>query len=103
MSKIRAGDIVTVRIRVTEVGDYQSKDHPDAQQILGTMLPNGGNVGWLVPQEAAFTLAEQVIRIGDTIYMNEARSRRGKVLATIRNTDDQTAQLWVMPTGRLWI
>ena len=99
MTRIRVGDIVTVRILVTEVSDYRSKGHPDAQQILGTMLPRGDQVGWLVPQRTAFTLAEQVIRIGDTIYMNEARSRKGKVLATIRNTDDQTAQLWVMPTG----
>lgn len=99
MTRIRVGDIVTVRIKVTEVGDYQSKEHPDAQQILGKMLPRGAQVGWLVPQEAAFTLAEQVIRVGDRVYMDRARSKIGKVVATIQNTDEDTAQLWVLPEG----
>lgn len=99
MSKVRVGDIVTVRIQVTEVSDYQSKDHPDAQQILGKMLPRGGQVGWLVPQEAAFTIAEQWFKVGDIVWIDQAQSQKGEVIAYIRQTDEETAQLWVKPHG----
>lgn len=94
MTKIRAGDIVTVRIQVTEVADYSSKDHPDAQQVMGTMLPRGGQVGWLVPQEAAVTLAEQHFKIDDFIWVDQARSKKGKVLGKITAPNGQT-HLWV--------
>ena len=60
MPKLREGDIVTFRARVTRVADYD-----EDQQILAKILPKGQEIGWCVPKENAFTPDELVLRVGD--------------------------------------
>lgn len=90
---IRAGDIVTVRIRVTEVADYGE----EGQQVMGQVLPRGGQVGWLVPQEAKVTLDEQQFRKGDFVWVDDARSNKAEVMAVFEH--EGTHQLWIKPNG----
>ena len=93
--KIRAGDIVTVRILVTEVADYASKEDPNGQQVMGRMLPRGGQLGWLVPQESKVTIDELQFRVGDSVELGQGQA---VVLAIFRRNDGRQ-DLWVKPDG----
>lgn len=86
---IRAGDIVTVQILVTEVADYSE----EGQQVMGRMLPRGGQVGWLVPQEAKVTLHTQRINVGDEVWLDDAQSDKGTVQAVSAGCNPN--QAWI--------
>lgn len=95
MEKIREHDIVTVQIQVTGVEDYSE----EGQQVRGRMLPNGENVGWLIPQEAKITLHTARYRVGDTVEWGGAMNpTRGTVKAIMTDEkDEQRTALWIKP------
>lgn len=62
MTALRAGDIVTIKARVTSVAPYDG-----GQQIRVKVLPNGAELGWLIQKETAFELAEATLRVGDMV------------------------------------
>lgn len=95
---IRSGDIVTVRILVTSVSPYPTKEDPKAQQVQGKMLPRGDYTGWLVPTEADVTLQVETMKVGDQVWIDKAQSRKGTVKA-ITMDQDSPQQLWVKPDG----
>lgn len=96
---IRAGDIVSLKLLVTDVADYGTRDNPNLQQVMGKLLPNGDRLGWLVPQEAEFTLAVPAFKVGDEIYipgpaLNRQCKAKGRVIARVTDETDRTL-LWV--------
>lgn len=66
MSKLREGDIVTIRARVLRVAPYD-----DGQQIMARLLPNGEQIGWLLQKETAFEPAELMLKVGDTVKFDD--------------------------------
>lgn len=88
--RVREGDIVTVRVLVTHVADYDN-----GQQIIGKMLPNGESVGWLLPDESQFYLDQHKFQKGDLVWMGG--QRKGEVVAL--HEVDGTQQLWVRCLG----
>jgi hypothetical protein len=97
VTKLRVGDIVNFKARVTAVADYDG-----AQQIQANLIPAGRTLGWCVPTEYSFTPVEFVLKVGDHVKWSQrsARNDSYEILllassgqATVRRVGDMTIEI----------
>jgi len=66
VTKVRPGDIVLFKAKVTRTADYDG-----GQQIMAKILPNGDEIGWCLPKENAFIISELTLQVGDQVKITD--------------------------------